>query len=456
MPILPIGSNSTPGHLVGEGDGRLLNCWVEKNGDKFYIRRVAGLASVGSLGGSAPRGLINIDEVLFAVCGTSVYRNGVALAGSIPGSDAVTMAFNNRVTSGVSTRDLVIVREGGGAFWVDVASNTLAAYPDADLPATVNSVSFLGGYFLFSIRDGREFASDLNTTAIQALSFATAESRPDGLKRGMVHGGVFYALGDNTIEPWVNAGNSPFPLARATSIIPVGILTTMAVAGFEDGWALNPFIVASDNTVREINGYDTRVVSTPDVERFVKSSVVSTIEVSAYTVAGRSMLAISSNLGTWEFDVGARFWHERLSFGTTRWRGCRTVLVGGSWACGDLLSSSLLRISDRVFAEAGAPLAMMIESAPVKEFPIRAAIAALFGDFTMGIAASVLIQWSHDGGRTWCAGLTRSLAPPVGPIRVNNLGLASHHGLRVRFTITDAVDVAFMGGTVEGVEVRKP
>jgi hypothetical protein len=57
------------------------------------------------------------------------------------------------------------------------------SYPDPDLPA-VNSVTSIDGYLVFTTGDGRAFATDLNTTAVNPLSFAQAEAKPDGLLQG--------------------------------------------------------------------------------------------------------------------------------------------------------------------------------------------------------------------------------------------------------------------------------
>ncbi|MEK1931855.1 MAG: hypothetical protein AAAC47_19145, partial [Pararhizobium sp.] len=226
----PFPKSSTPGARPGEGEGRLFNCYNVVEGDRTYVRRTAGLAQLVATGKTGIRGLIDINGVLYVVfTGSVVTVSGTTvttLTGSIPGSDGVTLARNNKVTAGASTPDIVAVRESGGAYVL--TSSTVSAYPDADLPSTVNSVTFLEGFFLFSIPDGRIFASDLNTTAINALSFATAEARSDGLRRIIVRGNISYAMGGTTIEPWKNVGTSPFPLQRSPTVLQVGLLTTMA------------------------------------------------------------------------------------------------------------------------------------------------------------------------------------------------------------------------------------
>lgn len=461
MADLPFPRSSTPGRLPGEGEGRVINALAEKVGDTFLYRRAPGLTSVASTGGTGPRALLDVAGTLLAAMNGSVVRRTPAnvvttLSGALPGSDGVTMARNNRVTAGASTPDVVAVRESGGAYLIDPVALTVAPYPDADLPATVNSVDFLGGYFLFTVPDGRIFATQLNSTDQNALSFATAESRADGLVRGIVANGILYACGSETIEPWVNAGNTPFPLARATSVIPTGLLTTMAIAGFEQGWSLNPIFVAQDGTVHEIRGYETAPISTPDVERFIATSTVSTLEACVYTARGRGFWALSSDRGTWEYDVAIQSWHERISAGSDRWRASRSAKSGGAWIVGDRLSGALGRVDETVRTEFGQSVAWTVESGALKGFPARVAIPAMMANFTRA-DADVLVERSHDGGQTWTMPEARSLADcDKHPVRVNRMGLSTHHGLRVRLSTSSDAEFSFMGAAVPDPAERAP
>jgi hypothetical protein len=457
MPNIPFPISSTPGLRPGEGEGRIVNGYTEKGGDTFYVRRVPGLVTVANTGKTGPRGMIDVNGTIYVAYTDSVVKvapdNTVTvLTGTLPGSDGVTFARNNKVTSGASTPDLVAVRESGAAYLI--STTAVAAFPDADLPATVNSVAFLDSFLVGTIADGRIFASQVNSTDTEPLSFATAEAQADGLLRGIAYGGLFYAMGQSSIEPWRNIGAMPFPLQRSTSIIPVGILTTMAVAGFELGYDRNPFFVAHDGTVRGLNGYEAPVVSTPDVEAFIAKSTVSTLEASVYTAKGKAFWVLSSDQGTWELNVTSTAWHERVSAGSNRWRGSRSVKRGNQWLVGDKLSTNLLAVSDGVTTEAGTPVEWMVEGV-LREYPTRIAIPAAFGNFTEAEGATVDVSWSHDGGKTYATPLARSLDQADRyPVRVNRLGMSTHHGLRLRYSSSSTVDFSFMGASVPKAQGR--
>jgi hypothetical protein len=449
MPPLPFPKSSTPGARPGEGEGRYLNCYSVTEGGRSYVRPAPGVTTFATTAGSGIRGLLSVNSDIYVVFNGSVVRinGGTAnvLTGTIPGTDGVTLARNNRVAAGASAPNVVAVRESGGAYVL--TTTDVSSYPDADLPETVNSVDFLGGYFVFSVPDGRIFATDLNTTAVNALSFTTAEARADGLLRIAVQGNIAYAFGASTIEPYQNVGTSPFPLQRAATVIPVGLLTTMAVGGYQEAWSGPLFFVASDRTVKALSGYETATISTPDVDRFITSSTASTVNVDVFVWQGRQFVSVSSNLGTWVYDIAEKAWHERQT-GTARWRAQQSIFHQGSWLFGDNTSGAILGLG-------GEPGSGLIQSGPLKDFPSRVA-TRLFADFTAA-DMNIYVSWSHDGGKTWSTELTRSIADAEAyPLSVSNLGLSTHHGISVRFRWNQSVPFSFMGAAADRLDVRRP
>jgi hypothetical protein len=449
MPPFPFPDSSTPGVRAGEGEGRYVNCEPIKEGDRSYVRRSPGLAQTVSVGGTGVRGMLDVNGVIYLVIGTAVKTVSggtvTTLSGSISGTDGVTLARNNKTTDGVSTPDIVAVRESGGAYVL--TSSTVSSYPDADLPTTVNSVDFMGGYFLFSNPDGRFYASELNSTDVEALSVTTAEARADGLRRVVVQGNIAYAMGGSTIEPYLNVGTSPFPLQRSPSVLPTGLLTTMAVTGFEEAWNRPLYYVASDFTVRSLSGYSETVVSTPDVQRFIAASTASSIEMLVFQWQGRGYVAISSNVGTWVLNVTSSSWHERVSASMTRWRAQRSVYSGGLWVLGDT-TSGYLQTPSATLTEAGAALGGYVQSAPLKSFPANIN-AKLNADFTEA-SGDILVSWSRDGGKTFSTEVTRSLSNTErAPVSVSSLGRSTHHGFIVKLRWTGSADFAFMGATAD-------
>ncbi|MEZ0171030.1 hypothetical protein [Microvirga sp. TS319] len=465
MVAIPFPRSSLPGQSAQEGQGRLVNAFVDKDGDLFVWRRSPGLVAFTDAALSGPRGFLEVAGFLYGAWDDTAAivdaGGGVTvLDGVLTGGKPVTWARNN-----APTPDVAVVTEEGVFV---VSTTTVSSYPDGDLPQA-NSVSFLDGFFLFTIADGRIYASDLNAPAVDALSFAKAEAKPDGLLRGVVSGQYFYAFGPSSFERWRNVGTSPFPLAR-DGVVPVGIAGPWAIAGYEDGWDGNPIFVASDSTVRELNGFQANVISTRYIERIIAAVPDKTqLHATVYVVGGHAYWSLSSPEWTWVYDITAQAWHERRSYGLENWRYRHAVKAFDRWIVGDTHSTSLLTITEQSLTEDGSPLAAVIESGPVKQFPARVAVKAAWFDFVVGQGDArsasipendpqVAIQWSHDGGVTWSDPILRSLGrqgESRRQIRVNRLGLTTHHGIRFRLTVSDPVYVSLMGGEVEA-DARTP
>jgi hypothetical protein len=468
MPEIPFSTSSTPGQRPGEGLGRLINCYAEKAGNQIQWKRVPGLTTFIDtlIAAGNPRGFIDINGTLYAAMqdvGVTVnYQGSVVtlLSGSLSGSSPVTWARNNKSP----TPDVVCVTENG-AF--SVTSTTISSFASPNLPQP-NSVCSLGGYLVFSIGDGRVFASDLNAVTVNALSFATADSDPDGLSRGTVSGGQLWLWGPASTEVWANVGTSPFPFARQ-STIPVGLLSPWCIAGFGSGWDGDQIFVAQDGTVRQMHGYAPTKISTPDVERAIMGVVdKTTIHASTYSVAGHSVWVLSSPVWTWCYDVTTGEWFERQSYGMTRWRGEQSVYFANKWIVGDKSSGKLFTITESALKEDTAALIFTLESGPVKAFPQRLRVPSAYFDFTTGqgiptgnpdeVTPQVQIQWSHDGGATFSAAVLRRSLGQQGDYRrmprVNRLGRSTHHGIRFRLTFPTDVYVSFRGGYMDALPTK--
>lgn len=466
MVDVPFPKSTTPGEFVGEGQGRLVNCYVSKEGDLVYWRRMPGLASFCAIPeGGRIRGRIRSGPFVYVVIGTKCYQvdvNGVftELYGDVPGTKNVTVTQNNEPEPRI-----VIVSE----YTAQVINGlVLSIYASPYLPL-VNSVTSLDGYILFTTRFGEIWATDLNSLNVNALSFAKAQSDRDGLYRGIVSNGIFYAMGLNTITPYTDAGTAPFPLQRATTVMSIGLAGPNAVAGDQYEWDKPPIFVATDDTVRILQGYETQIVSTPDIQRKIAAVTdKTTLEACVFDFDGNSIWSLSSATWTENYNVTTGAWLDRESFNIDLWRARLSVFAFGRWLFGDTKSSIIMQMGQGYAKEVGEPLVWGADSAAVKQFPLRTQISSVSLDFVLGqgneqgedpiqTAPQVMISWSHDGGATWSNPIQRPLNREgkfVGPIRVHRLGITTHHGFRLRWRISDPVNVSFMGATIEGTPRR--
>lgn len=467
MVDIPFPRSSQPGSQPGEGLGRLLNRYCEVDGEAVQWKLVPGLVSFADTLLQGPRGMIDVNGTLYearAATALTLSAGGsvTVLAGALPGTLPVTWAKNNKAP----TPDVVCVTEIG-AF--SVSSTQVKSYPDTTLPQP-NSVAMLDGFFLFTTGDGRIFASGVNDIFVDdadptqnALSFTTAD-QSGGLVRGTVWAEQFFAWGAKACTVYTNAGTSPFPLSR-TTIIPVGLASLTAITGFEPGWGLQQFFVATDNTVRRLDGYTATAISNKDVERAIAGETDKTrIEMSCYVEGGRPTVVVQGSSFSWEFNAASGLWNERQSPALARWRCSRSVFFANKWLYGDTQTSQILQVSAAAFDEVGSAFTARLESGPVKQYPNRLRCLAAYFDFTSGqgtiggtpdsMNPSVSISSSIDGGGSWSTPVLRRDLGAQGEfnkmIRVNRIGgIATQHGIRFRIDSSSPVYSTFRGGRAD-------
>lgn len=459
---IPFPLSSAPGRFPSESTGRLINCYAEATKDGLVIRRSPGLTALGTPAGALAscRGFLEVNNAVYAVIERTLYlfaSNGTSAVcgavGDVAGTKKVFVARNNKTP----TPDLVMVTENG-AFTFTAAG--IVAYPDVDLPVPVG-VTFQDGYFIFPIGDGRVFSSALNDTAISALAFATAESKPDGLVRAVPWNNNILLFGANSFELWSDAGLTPgFPYARSTAK-PRGLVAATAIAGHEDGFGGSALLwVADHNRVVRLSGYEPEDVSPPDLDRLIEAVTdKTTLEASVYVAGGAPRWVLSSADWTWEFNLNTQKWNERESYGLTRWRGTQSVWAFGKWLVGDTASGTIFYVDDSAYVEGTQPLIFHLESGPVADFPNRTRVARADFDFATGVGLlsgtsqqtdpEAEVAWTDDGGSNW----SNSLFRPLGErgvartrITVSMAGMTGPRGRRWRLKISDPVYAAITRG----------
>ena len=121
------------------------------------------------------------------------------------------------------------------------------------------------------IADGRFFATDLNLTSVNALSFGRAQAKPGGLTLVRMWGGRMLVCGPIDIEVWTDQATVPFPLARS-AVIPRGILGPFCMSGTRTA-SPRADRAADDCRVYKLDGYSPVAVSTPDLDTLIEAVV---------------------------------------------------------------------------------------------------------------------------------------------------------------------------------------
>jgi hypothetical protein len=471
---------------TGESQGDLLNVYAMKSGEVVQWRRVPGLkrftGTTGDPSSRIPRGTLEVDNYIVtawaggleAVTATAAV---IPMNGAVAGTTPVTMARNMR------TIPQIAIVADGGAYLGNLDTMTVSPYPLTDVsPAKdgsqlvnnlgfVNSVDYYAGYFIFSRPDGTIVASDLQNAEIPDLSYDKAEQAADGLLRIVNNGETVLAMGHKTIEVWQDVGKSPFPLARAT-VIPVGLLGQFAVAGGPQVWERGLLFVASDFTVRQLEGYSPQIVSTDSVSRdlYLARFTPERLRAQVYVFNSHAIFSLSHDNWTWEYNLTTGSWHRRQSLGHSRWRALFANSFANRWLVQDELHDGLLEIDAAVYHEDGTRLLAQLTSGALKDYPVSVRIPAIFFDFEVGLGRSeapgregydpvAMLSWSHDGGATWSNPLARSLGRQgqrSALMTLRNIGRSSHRGTMLRWEITDPVDITFRQAVAPVLHASRP
>jgi hypothetical protein len=390
-----------------------------------------------------------------------VYQGGLdgAVSGALPGTDRVTMAHNMR-----DVGQNVVVVSNTGAYLVNLSGPTIAAYPDplGNLGA-VSSVEYFAGYFVFTKPSGYFVVSDLQSTAIPDNSFGKTEYQSDILYRAKAMQTVLLLMSSRSIEVWVDVATIPMPFTRQTTL-DIGLLGKWAVAGGSNEWERGVFFVASDFTVRAMEGLQAKVISNDDVafDIYTARDNPDQLIAQVYTFEQQAVFSLTSLTDgwTWEYNTTSGSWHRRDSHGLSYWRGCSATQFDNLWLVQDLVAGKVFEVAQEVFSEDGERLRFRAESGAIKAFPASVRIPSIDIDCIVGLGQTrvpspyqtdpvVMVSWSHDGGANWSRPVARSMGKVgryANKVSVNNLGRSTHHGVRIRIDIVDPVPATILGG----------
>jgi hypothetical protein len=461
---IPFPVQTAPGAKPQEAGGRIVNGYVEQLGPqapgKTVLRRGPGLVNFGTSARTGFRGSILVNGILYSAFNGKLEKwtsaGGASVnVGNLNGTKRGFFAANNNTTP-----DKVFVDPDGNiaTFTPTAVTNS---YPDGDLPSC-NSVDTLDGYLVFTTGDGRAFATDLNSTAVNALSFGKAESKPDGLVRVITWSGRLILFGTQTAEVWTDQGTTPFPFARS-GIVPRGLAGPYCVSGYEDGFSRGPIFVGDDSCVYKLDGYTPTKVSTADIDGLIEAvSDKTTLEATSYISRGHAFWQLSCPAWTWVLDITTSQWFQKDSYLVNRSRISGAINAFNLWLTGDAQSGNIQSIVTSVYDEVGNPLRLRIESGPTKTFPSGTVVGRADFYFATGVGIAtghdpdqtdpdVEISWSDDG-ITWSNPILRKLGRQATPMQLISLvsctGRAGWQGRRWRLDISASVYASFMFATM--------
>lgn len=402
-----------------ESNARIINAYVEFLGQDqggkapFTTYPVPGLTRFNATSFTgAERGMILLtDSTLIAVLGTQIVSFTTAgistVLATLAGSDRLMMARNLNATPQIG-----IVNTAGQYYYLQ--GGTLTQPTEVNLP-TPNSITYLGGYFVFGIGDGtnRIFHTPPldQATGISALAFGYASSTSDNIVRVYAHAGFLFVFKSKSLEIWQNAGTTPFAFAPVQQYIPLGLAAPFSIAETQYGM----FWVDHKGMVRFGRDAGAQRISTHTVERAIQSlsdSDRANIVGHIVTWEGHECYQISAPTSwTYCYDTGTSRWFQRVSYGTTRWLGNNSVNFSGHYIVSNYTNGNLYKLDASSYSEDGSEYVVELWCPNSNSFPSGMIVDRLDVDVISGVGTlgagvdsttpQLAIDYSDDGGKTF-------------------------------------------------------
>jgi len=455
--LIPVGSTTQDGRSKALNAERIINMYAESGGpdsrSQLVLRSCPGLGTFTTLGAGPIRGMHDMAGVLFIVTGNDLYSVDSAGAGTLRGS-AGTITGTGAVQMGSNLNGELVICNSSGTGWVwDGSSLASISGIDSDFGDDAGSVTFMDQYLVFSrLSSGQVFASDLNNAkSYNALSFGTAEAADDNAIQVYAFQGNIWVFGTKTAEVWYNAGTSPFPFARIPgAVLQVGGVLN-SVADIDD----TLYWTSPDNIIYQSVGLQRRRISTEPIENRIASWTGH--RAFAYKQEGHAFYVLSANEGCVCYDAGTQLWHERQTYGLSRWRGTTYVNIYGKHLVGDVILGRVHEMSLGTYTENGNILQRRIITPPLHNDGRRVSMseAQIVFDHGKGLTTGqgsdpqVILDWSDDGGYSYGNQRWASVGK-IGEYRKRAIWrrLGSFRERNYRITYTDPTEFSIFGARV--------
>ena len=393
-----------------------LNLYAEitPEGEKSRIafHNAPGLILFTSFGDTPVRGWIPVGDFIYVVHRGTFYEVNNAgvktIRGTIPTTTGrVQMAFNGT--------QIALVDGGGVRFFnYTIATLTLSTVT-VNVISTPIDITFQDGYGILFYADGRfQITAGYAFQTLDALEFATAESNPDGLVRGISDHGEIVLLGASTVEFWGNTGARDFPYANQRgSTLEFGLAAPWSCVKYNDSLCGLFKNTMGQVQVMVMQGHALRKISSPDLDYLINNyGSVSDATGYSYMLAGHPMYQINfpSAGKTWLYDATTEMWSALQSgLSGVRHRGELLIDYLNKPRIADFATGDIYTLSADALTDNGTPIAREIITRHLSGTGGRLAVHKLQVDFEVGVglisgqgsSPQVMLQISKDNGKTY-------------------------------------------------------
>lgn len=311
------------------------------------------------------------------------------------------------------------------------------------------SVAYMDGYFIFS-RDGtgQFFITQLFSTILDPIDWATGEAAPDDTLSVQVLNRQLWIIGEKTCEVWYDSGDPLFPFTRISgAVVDIGAIGYQTVAKALDVC----LFVGNDLKVYMTRGYSLVPVSTSSIDHEISRMTSDPSTIRAFTFHERGHWFYALTLGddgsTFVYDLTTTLWHMRKSYDHGGWEmdGAYNNYVDGETYV--YSGQKLFRFREEIFTENHENIIREIVSVPLNKTVNRTRIHELELDMEVAypVEAKIGLELSSDSARTWGNinyAHTGKMGHSMQRVRWNRLG--QHRNLVGKFTFFSAMPVRIL------------
>lgn len=362
----------------------------------------------------------------FSIIGSKVYKD-TSIVGSISGSGSASIA---------AYQNLVFFNRGAAVTVYDGASYASVPFPD---DANVLKI-VVGSSRLLGIRKDtqRFYWSDVLSTNIDDLSFASAENSPDTLLDMLYIGDKAYLFGSDTVEIWPVTTDPDIPFKPLQgSTFQVGIKNTGAVTKLDTSFAW----VTDTNQI--CFGTPEKLISFPGLEE--KLAKETNVRLWNFFMRGSEFLALELPSETWVFKVSSQSWAIFQTYGFDRW--VASCHAGNRF--GSKFSGGFLSLTDE-YTELSQPFIRICRAwSEISSDPVFVNNLIVRGNsghtpFLEGPYTNPKIELksSRDGGNRWTDWRPRALGingEYRRQVYWNGLGAFTFPGMMIELRVSDPV-----------------
>jgi hypothetical protein len=451
---IPLTSSTAEGDIAGSEE--LVNVFPEKSkGGKypFTLKGTPGQAYFLELP-TLPVKEIHFNRGrAFAVTSSKLYE--IFSDGKY--TELGDVDFSGRVVMEDNGIQIVMVDGFKGYSWDSQTNEVTELTGDGWYPA--RTVTYQDGYFIFERKDtGQFFVSDLLSTNLDPLNFASAEGQPDKLVAVLSDHREVFMFGTETIEVWYNSGAADFPLERNQgAFIEKGLAAPYSIAKKNN----TIYFIGSDLMVYEMVGYTPVRISSHAIEADLAG--VDLLDAFAYTYQEGGhlfyVMTIPSRNKTWCFDIATREWHIRRDYQFGRHRSNCHEFIENKNLVGDFQSGRIYELTQKYLSDDGEPLIRDFTLPTINNGRKFTTIYSFELDMTTGIGLTygqgsdpkAILNYSKDGGKTWSNDKFTNLGKLgkyLERVKWTRFGAARQFIIRVRISDPVPIDI---GGAWIGV-----